>query len=207
METRWKLQVVVELLPENLGRPTRVLVEAPKFYTDQKLGLTVMNLAGSMIEQLGLNGETGAFVLSIDKSRIAAREGLTEGMLIQEIKRQTDHRGRRLHRSHERRFVEGRDYDPDPHPNRITKGLNSSPTDLQSGKRCSFPFSGIAPVDFSDVTETISPRPRCWIPGHPVTLPVGVSPSSIDCQVDQGCQPCLVLRSGQFKKGPICNLS
>lgn len=80
-----ELQVVVEAMPENLGRPTRALTEAPKFYTDQKLGLTVMDLAGSMIEQLGFNGETGAFILSIDKSRIAAREGLTDGMLIQEV--------------------------------------------------------------------------------------------------------------------------
>lgn len=80
-----ELQVVVELMPEDLGRPTRVLKGLPEFHADKTLGVTVMNLGDYMANQLGLQGKEGALILSVDKGRPAGRAGLAEGMLIQKI--------------------------------------------------------------------------------------------------------------------------
>lgn len=80
-----ELQVVVELMPENLQRTARVLKGPLKFHTDEVLGLTVMNLGDYMAGRLGFQGKSGVLVLSIDKSRPAGREGLAEGVLIQEV--------------------------------------------------------------------------------------------------------------------------
>lgn len=80
-----ELQVVVELMPEGLGRPARVLKDLPEFHNDEQLGLTVMNLGDYMAKQLGFQGKKGVLILSIDKSRVAGRAGLAENMLIQKI--------------------------------------------------------------------------------------------------------------------------
>ncbi len=80
-----ELQVVVEIMPENIGRTARVLKGLPEFYSDEKLGLTVMNLGDYMAGQLGFKGKTGVLVLRIDKSRPAGRAGLAEGVLIHEV--------------------------------------------------------------------------------------------------------------------------
>ncbi len=80
-----ELQVVVETLPENLERRGRVFEGAPKSYADEKLGLTVMNLNNYLAKQLGFQGKEGVVVLSVDRSRVAGRQGLAAGMLIHEI--------------------------------------------------------------------------------------------------------------------------
>lgn len=79
------LQVVVEAMPEDFGRAARVLAPTPKFFSDDKLGLTVMDLSDYMAEQLGFEGKKGALIMSVDKSRPAGREGLTDGMLILKV--------------------------------------------------------------------------------------------------------------------------
>ena len=80
-----ELQVVVEIMPENLNRPLRILKSSPEFHTDKVLGLTVMNLGDYMARQLGFEGKSGALILSVDKGRPAGRAGLAEGVLIQKV--------------------------------------------------------------------------------------------------------------------------
>lgn len=80
-----ELQVVVELMPADLGRTARALNGSPKFHVDNKLGLTVLDLNDYMAGQLGFKGKKGAFIESIDKSRLAARAGVAEGMLIHKV--------------------------------------------------------------------------------------------------------------------------
>ncbi len=80
-----KLEVVVETMPEDLGRTARVWNGAPKFHRDEKLGLAVMDLSDYMAGQLGFGGQKGVLVMNVDRSRPAGRAGLADGMLIQEV--------------------------------------------------------------------------------------------------------------------------
>ena len=80
-----ELEVVVEAMPEDLGRTARVWTGAPAFHRDEKLGLTVMELNDYMAGQLGYKGKKGVLVMDIDKSRPAGRKGVKEGMLILEV--------------------------------------------------------------------------------------------------------------------------
>ena len=80
-----KMEVVVEAMPENLGRTARVWNGSPKFHRDEKLGVAVMDLSDYMARQLGFQGKKGTLIMDVDKSRPAGREGLTEGMLIYEV--------------------------------------------------------------------------------------------------------------------------
>ena len=84
-----ELQVVVELMPEDLGRRARVLKGKPTFHVDNVLGLTVMDLNDLMAGRLGFKGKKGAYIENVDRSRIAGRQGLTDGMLIQKVNGKT----------------------------------------------------------------------------------------------------------------------
>ena len=80
-----KMEVVVENMPEDLGRMARVWKGTPNFHRDEKLGLAVMDLSDNMASQLGFRGRKGAYIMNVDRSRPAGRAGLSDGMLIHQV--------------------------------------------------------------------------------------------------------------------------
>ena len=72
------LQVVVKAMPESFG-------VASQLHQNRELGLTVVDLSGTMAEQLGYDPGSGVLIVQADREQIAYQAGLRGGMLIRRV--------------------------------------------------------------------------------------------------------------------------
>ncbi len=85
------LEVKVESMPEHFGLAKGPMGGSSEFYNDRQLGLVVIEMSDYWAERLGYKDTDGALIMHVDRSRIAARAGLRDGMLIRRINDRSIH--------------------------------------------------------------------------------------------------------------------
>ena len=87
------LQVVAKALPKDFGmagrsiRPDRGSSKKSDSFEAQDLGIEVAEMTPEQAEELGFKGHSGVLITSVDPEKVAAEQGLHEGMLIMKIGR------------------------------------------------------------------------------------------------------------------------
>jgi serine protease Do len=89
------LSVVAKALPKEFGtaghtlRPERGSAKDTESFEAEDLGVQVAEMTPEQAEELGFKGYSGVLVTHIDPDKVAAEQGLREGMLIMKVGRTT----------------------------------------------------------------------------------------------------------------------